>query len=83
LIREYGTPIFVISEKQVRQNYNRLCKAFSRYPKCLIAYSYKTNYLPAVCNILHQDGAGAEVVSGFELLLAKKKTGSPIIKNNL
>jgi diaminopimelate decarboxylase len=72
LIKEYGTPLFVISEKQARQNYNRLRKAFSRYPDCLIAYSYKTNYLPAVCNILHQEGAGAEVVSAFELLLAKK-----------
>jgi len=72
LIREYGTPLFVISENQIRQNYNRLRKAFSRYPKCLIAYSYKTNYLPAVCNILNQEGAGAEVVSAFELLLAKK-----------
>nr|CBH39470.1 probable diaminopimelate decarboxylase [uncultured archaeon] len=72
LIKEYGTPLFVISEKQVRQNYNRLRKAFSRYPDCTIAYSYKTNYLPAVCNILHHEGAGAEVVSAFELLLAKK-----------
>jgi len=72
LIKEYGTPLFVISEKQVRQNYNKLCEAFSKYPKCLVAYSYKTNYLPAVCNILHQEGAGAEVVSAFELLLAKK-----------
>lgn len=72
LIREYGTPLFVISEKQIRQNYNRLRKAFSMYPKCFVAYSYKTNYLPAVCNILHQEGAGAEVVSAFELLLAKK-----------
>lgn len=72
LIKEYGTPLFVISEKQVRQNYNRLRNAFSRYPDCLIAYSYKTNYLPAVCDILHQEGAGAEVVSAFELLLAKK-----------
>lgn len=72
LIREYGTPLFVISEKQIRQNYNRLRKAFSKYPKCFVAYSYKTNYLPAVCNILYQEGAGAEVVSAFELLLAKK-----------
>ena len=72
LIREYGTPLFVISKMQVRQNYNKLRKAFSRYPKCMIAYSYKTNYLPAVCNILHHEGAGAEVVSAFELLLAKK-----------
>jgi len=73
LIREYGTPLFVISEKQIKQNYNRSYKAFSsRYPKSLIAYSYKTNYLPAVCDILHREGAGAEVVSGFELFLARK-----------
>ena len=73
LIREYGTPLFVISKKQIKQNYNELYKAFSsRYSKSLIAYSYKTNYLPAVCDILHQEGAGAEVVSGFELFLARK-----------
>ena len=78
LTREYGTPLFIISEKQIRQNYNRLYKAFSsRYPKSLIAYSYKTNYLPAVCDILHQEGAGAEVVSGFELFLARKLGVSP------
>jgi len=42
--------------------------------------TYKTNYSPAVCNILHQEGAGAEVVSAFELLLAKKPWSS-VIKN--
>lgn len=73
LIKEYGTPLFVISEKQIRSNYNRFYKAFSqRHPKLLITYSYKTNYLPAVCNILNEENAGAEVVSGFELYLAKK-----------
>jgi diaminopimelate decarboxylase len=30
------------------------------------AWSYKTNYLNAVCNVFHQEGAWAEVVSGFE-----------------
>ena len=38
--------IFCYLEKQVRQNYNKLCEAFSKYPKCLVAYSYKTNYSP-------------------------------------
>ena len=73
LVREYGTPLFVISENQIKQNYKGLYQAFSsRYPNLLIAYSYKTNYLPAVCDILHREGAGAEVVSGFELFLARK-----------
>ena len=30
------------------------------------AWSYKTNYLNAVCSIYHQEGSWAEVVSGFE-----------------
>jgi diaminopimelate decarboxylase len=30
------------------------------------AWSYKTNYINAVCNIYHQEGSWAEVVSGFE-----------------
>ncbi len=28
LLQEYGTPLFVISEKRIKQNYNRLYKAF-------------------------------------------------------
>ena len=30
------------------------------------AWSYKTNYLDAVCRTFHQEGSWAEVVSGFE-----------------
>ena len=30
------------------------------------AWSYKTNYLDAVCRVFHQEGSWAEVVSGFE-----------------
>ena len=38
----------------------------TRYPKVQFAWSYKTNYLNAVCKIFHQEGSWAEVVSGFE-----------------
>lgn len=67
LIEKYGSPFFLISEKKLRESYRKLHQAFSsRYPKVQIAWSYKTNYLNAVCRILHQEGAWAEVVSGFE-----------------
>ena len=67
LIAKYGSPQFVISEKQLRRNYQRLHDAFAdRYPHVQMAWSYKTNYLGAVCNTFHQQGAWAEVVSGFE-----------------
>ncbi|OKS89165.1 type III PLP-dependent enzyme domain-containing protein [Mucilaginibacter polytrichastri] len=67
LIAQYGSPVFVLSEKQIRRNYRSAYRAFStRYPKVQFAWSYKTNYLNAVCSIFHQEGSWAEVVSGFE-----------------
>jgi diaminopimelate decarboxylase len=38
----------------------------TRYPKVQFAWSYKTNYINAVCQVFHQEGSWAEVVSGFE-----------------
>lgn len=67
LMDQYGSPLFVISEKTIRQNYQKAVKAFKmRYPKVQFAWSYKTNYLDAVCQVFHQEGSWAEVVSGFE-----------------
>ena len=67
LMGQYGSPLFVISEKTIRRTYRRAMKAFTmRYPKVQFAWSYKTNYLDAVCNLFHQEGSWAEVVSGFE-----------------
>lgn len=67
LISDYGTPCFVLSEKQIRRNYQNATRIFkTRYPKVQFAWSYKTNYMNAVCQIFHQEGSWAEVVSGFE-----------------
>jgi len=67
LIEKYGSPLYVISEKTVRETYQEAYKAFStRYPKIQFAWSYKTNYLDSVCKIYHKEGSWAEVVSGFE-----------------
>ncbi len=67
LIKTYGSPLFVISEKKIRETYKDALRAFkTRYPKVQFAWSYKTNYNNAVCNVFHQEGSWAEVVSGFE-----------------
>ena len=67
LLKEHGSPLFVISEQTIRENYRKAKQAFStRYPKVQFAWSYKTNYLNAVCHVFHQEGSWAEVVSGFE-----------------
>ena len=73
LVEKYGSPLFVISEKKLRQKYREAYNAFSsRYPNVLFGWSYKTNYLQAVCAALHQEGAIAEVVSAFEYEKARK-----------
>jgi diaminopimelate decarboxylase len=73
LIEEHGSPLFVLSEKSIRETYRDAVRAFStRYPKVQFAWSYKTNYISAVCNIYHQMGSWGEVVSGFEYQKALK-----------
>lgn len=84
LIDSYGSPLFVISEKQIRRNVQNASRIFrTRYPKVQFAWSYKTNYISAVCNIFHQEGSWAEVVSGFEYEKALKNgvPGNKIIFN--
>lgn len=67
LSEKYGSPLFVISERKIRANFKDANRSFkTRYPKVQFAWSYKTNYLNAVCNVFHQEGSWAEVVSGFE-----------------
>ncbi len=67
LVAKYGSPLFVISERIIRQTFKDANRAFkTRYPKIQFAWSYKTNYMNAVCNVFHQMGSWGEVVSGFE-----------------
>jgi diaminopimelate decarboxylase len=84
MLEEFGSPLFVLSEKTIRATYKEAFRAFSnRYPKVQFAWSYKTNYINAVCNIYHQEGAWAEVVSGFEYqkALSNGVPGNRIIFN--
>ena len=67
LTREFGSPLFVFSEKSLRDKIREARRAFTRrYPDVQFAWSYKTNYLNAICRLFHQEGSIAEVVSGFE-----------------
>jgi len=84
LMEEYGSPVFVFSEKTIRNTISEARRAFeTRYPKVQFAWSYKTNYLDAVCKIFHDEGAWAEVVSGFEFekALAQGVSGAQILFN--
>ena len=72
LTSEFGSPLYVFSEKRLKETYKRNYKAFSeRYPKVRFAWSYKTNYLKSICSLFHKFGSIAEVVSEFEYDKAK------------
>lgn len=84
LLSKYGSPLYVTSESKLRSNIQKIARAFqSRYSPVVHGWSYKTNYLGAICNILHQEGSWAEVVSRFEYEKARATgvPGSKIIFN--
>ena len=67
LTKDHGSPLFVFSERTLRQKLREAQAAFrSVYPNVTFGWSYKTNYLNAVCQVFHAEGAIAEVVSQFE-----------------
>lgn len=67
LAAQFGSPLFVFSENIIRSTFRRYAEAFrSRYPEVELGWSYKTNYMKAICSIFHDEGAIAEVVSDFE-----------------
>lgn len=67
LVNEFGSPLFIFSEKTLVSTYQQLREAFTkRYPRVRLAWSYKTNYNEAICRVFHRQGAWAEVVSPFE-----------------
>ena len=84
LIEQYGSPVFAVSETTIRNTVNELKQSFTtRYPKVQVAWSYKTNYLNAICKIYHSEGSWAEVVSGFEYdkAISNGVSGKKIIFN--
>jgi diaminopimelate decarboxylase len=73
LVAAHGSPLFVFSQRTLIKRYRELRDAFTRhFPRLRIAWSYKTNYLGAVCRTFHREGAWAEVVSPFEYAMALK-----------
>lgn len=72
LMAEHGSPLFVMSERRLRMSYSALIRVLSEYfPQVALGWSYKTNWLRAVCSVFHQEGALAEVVSEYEYQKAK------------
>jgi diaminopimelate decarboxylase len=73
LVARYGSPLFVFSERTLVERVRELRDAFAlRLPRAQHAWSYKTNYLDAICKVLHREGSWAEVVSELEFDKARR-----------
>jgi diaminopimelate decarboxylase len=68
LADSYKTPLYVIDENRIRDNYNRLFEAFSTYyPDFKMFYACKANTNLAVMKILEKEGSGIDAVSPGEI----------------
>jgi len=78
LAREHGTPLYAASANRLRARAAGLLGALRAYPRrSRVAFSYKTNLVAGVLQVLHAAGLGAEVVNGYELWLARRLGVAP------
>ncbi|CAM4027897.1 hypothetical protein [Pseudoalteromonas byunsanensis] len=67
---------YLLDLNKVSDNYHKFRNSFAeQYEACQIAYSFKTNYTPALCHHLKALGCFAEVVSKMEYDMATKVVG--------
>jgi diaminopimelate decarboxylase len=70
LVERFGSPLYVISEAQVRHNYRRFRRAFTdryRANDVIVLYALKANNNLALRRVYHQEGAGCDCFGLAEL----------------
>jgi len=71
LAEEFDTPLYVISENKIREQFRKLSSALSEnYEKHRIFFSAKSNTNQSVLKILREEGSFLDVVSPGEVFLA-------------
>lgn len=82
LATKYGTPYYLMNTDIYEDNVSSFVRALSKYyDRIIVGYSFKTNYVPALCKEALNKGCYAEVVSALEYELALKCGFSHIIFN--
>lgn len=82
LDKEYGTPFYLMYPNIYQHNLQAFISAFKiRYDRILTGYSFKTNYVPSLCQYAKNEGCYAEVVSEMEYQLAEQLGFEKIILN--
>ncbi|MDR2854753.1 MAG: diaminopimelate decarboxylase [Methanomicrobiales archaeon] len=72
LAEEFGTPLYVTDETRIEALYHEYIHALSsHYPNCRVLYAAKANGNISILRTLAALGAGADVFSAGELMLAR------------
>ena len=77
IAREFGTPVYVVDEARIRENYRKVYEAYSKYMDTRIHYACKANTSLAVLRILEQEGSGIDAVSIGEVRTCLKAGFTP------
>ncbi|MCI5809927.1 MAG: diaminopimelate decarboxylase [Oscillospiraceae bacterium] len=79
LAAKYGTPLYVMSETQIRKNCQRYRDSLKRFydGNGLALYASKAFCCKEICRIAAEEGMGLDVVSGGELYTAISAGVSP------
>jgi len=70
LVKQFGSPLFIFSEKQLRENVRSFRKGFSAFwpgGEVDVLPAIKANWILATRRILSEEGAGADIYSYGEL----------------
>ncbi len=76
LAREFSTPLYVYSARQIKNNFLEYMRAFEDM-NVLICYALKANYNGHILKMISSMGGGADVVSGGELYMALRAGINP------
>ena len=76
LALQYGTPLYIYSEKALRDHFSEFDKSAGDFPH-LICYAVKANSNLSVLRLMASLGAGFDIVSGGELARVLKAGGDP------
>lgn len=79
LARQYGTPLYLMDEEQIRRNCRRYLAAMRQYfgQNALPLYASKANCFQRIYEIIKEEGLGVDVVSMGEIYTAAK-AGFPL-----
>ena len=78
LAEKYDTPLYVLSEKRIRDNYNRLHSMFiNNYKYVRVYYAAKANTNLTVLRILQSEGAYLDTVSPGEVFMGLSSGFTP------